>query len=64
MALAVNHNMNPDKRSKRESKVEAITAKDLLSIDAYTFAANSTKLTAFDTLTASLSLFASCFNSS
>jgi len=33
--------MNPDKRSKRESRVEAITANDLLSIDAYTFAANS-----------------------
>jgi hypothetical protein len=41
--------MKPDKRSKRESSVDAITANDLLSIDAKTFAANKTKLHAFDT---------------
>lgn len=34
MAYDVNQRINPDRRSKRESKVEAITAKDLLSIDA------------------------------
>jgi len=34
MALAVNQRIKPDKRSKRESKVEAITAMDLLSIEA------------------------------
>jgi len=34
MACAVNHNMKPDKRSKRESMVEAMTANDLLPTDA------------------------------
>jgi hypothetical protein len=34
MAWEVNHKINPDKRSSRESRVEAITAKDLLSIEA------------------------------
>jgi hypothetical protein len=56
--------MNPDKRSKRESKVEAMTAKDLLSTEAYTFARKSTKLAAFDAYIAILSLFASCVISS
>jgi hypothetical protein len=51
--------MNPDKRSKRESKVEAMTAKDLLSTEAYTFARKITKLAAFDTYIAILSLLAS-----
>lgn len=44
--------------------VEAMTANDLLSMEVKTFAANSTKLAAFDTFTASLSLLANCFISS
>lgn len=64
MACEVNHKINPDKRSKRESNVEAITANDLLSIEAKTFAAKSTKLAMFDTWTAILSLRASCSISS
>jgi hypothetical protein len=64
MAWAVNHNINPDKRSKSESKVEAITANDLLSIEAYSFSAKSTTLVMFDIWIAILSLFASCCISS
>lgn len=48
IAYAVNHKMNPDKRSNSESKVDAITANDLLSAEAYTFAKKSTKFAAFD----------------
>jgi len=56
--------MNPDNKSKKESKVEAITANDLLSIEAYTFARKSTKLATFDAYIAPLSFLASCFISS
>ena len=48
MEYVVNHKINPDKRSKRESKVDAITANDLLSIEAKTFVPKSTKLAIFD----------------
>jgi len=48
IAFDVNHKINPDKRSKRESMVEAITANDLLSIEAKTFAPKSTKLAMFE----------------
>lgn len=34
MALAVNQRMKPDKRSRRESRVEAMTANDLLATEA------------------------------
>ncbi|KAG7035309.1 hypothetical protein SDJN02_02104, partial [Cucurbita argyrosperma subsp. argyrosperma] len=54
-ALAVNHNINPDKRSNRESSVEAITASDLLSTEAYTFATKITMLAMLDAYIASLS---------
>lgn len=40
--------MKPDRRSSNESKVEAITAIDRLSAEAYTFAAKSTMLAMFD----------------
>ena len=56
--------MKPDKRSKSESKVEAITDNDLLSIEAKIFAAKSTTLAMFDIRMAILSLFASNFISS
>ena len=48
MEYVVNHKINPDKRSKRESKVDVITANDLLSIEAKTLAPKSTKLAIFD----------------
>lgn len=48
MAWAVNHKMKPDNRSKRESKVEAITANDLLSIEAKIFAAKRIRFAILD----------------
>ena len=56
--------MKPDKRSKRESRVEAIADNDLLSIEAKIFIAKSTTLAMFDIRMAILSLFASSFISS
>ena len=56
--------MKPDKRSKRESKVEAITASDLLSTQANTFAMKITTLAMLDEYIARLSPLASCFSSS
>lgn len=41
---AVNHKMNPERRSSKESRVEAMIANDPLLIDAYTFAANNNML--------------------
>jgi len=48
IALAVNQSINPDKRSNSESRVDAITARDLLSTEAYTFAVNSTMFPMLD----------------
>lgn len=64
MAYAVNQRMNPERRSRRESRVEAITARDLLSIDANTLDAKRIKLAMFERLMASLSLLAKSFLSS
>lgn len=64
MACAVNHRMNPDRRSSSESSVEAITAIDTVSIDATTLPTNRIRLIAFDRLMARLSLLASCRSSS
>ena len=46
--------MNPDKTSKNESKVDAITAIDRVSIEAYIFAIRSIIFAMFDTLIAVL----------
>ena len=48
IAEAVNHKIKPDKRSKRESRVDAITASDLLSTEAYTFAMKRTMFAMLD----------------
>lgn len=64
IALDVNQRMNPDKRSNRESNVEAITANDLLSNEAYAFARKSTKLDTLDAYIAILSFLASWFTAS
>lgn len=64
MKYEVNQRMNPERRSNRESNVEAITAIDLLSIEAYTLDAKRTMFAMFEMLIAILSLFAMLFNSS
>ena len=56
--------MNPERRSRRESRVEAITARDLLSTDAYAFALKRSILATFDTRIANLSLSARSLRSS
>lgn len=56
--------MNPDRRSNRESRVDAITAMDKLSIEATTFVMKRIRLITLDRLIANLSLFANCFCSS
>ena len=61
IAWDVSHNINPHKRSKNGSKIEAIIDNDLLSIEAKTFNAKSTMLAMFVTRIAILS---PCFISS
>ena len=61
IALDVSHNINPHKRSKNGSKIEAIIDNDLLSIEAKTFNAKSTMSAMFVTRIAILSR---CFISS
>jgi hypothetical protein len=56
--------MNPDRRSNRESRVDAITAIDKLSAVATIFVTKRIRLIIFDRLIASLSLFAKSINSS
>lgn len=56
--------MNPDNKSNSESKVEAMTANDLLSKEAYTFAMKRIKLATFEIVIAVLSLLAKFFISS
>jgi hypothetical protein len=48
MKYVVNHKINPEMRSKRESMVDTITTNDLLSIEAKSFAEKNTKLAMFD----------------
>lgn len=64
MENAVNHRMKPDKRSRSESNVDAIIAREPLLMDAYTLAANRTILATFDILIANVSLFANFSRSS
>lgn len=49
MACELNHKIHPDNKSKSESKVDAMTTRDLLSIEVETFAMKKTKLAMFDT---------------
>lgn len=60
----MNHRMKPDNRSRSESSVDAIIAKEPLLMDAYTLAANKTILAIFDILIANVSLFAKFSRSS
>ena len=57
IAWDVRHNINPHKRSKNGSKIEAIIDNDLLSIEAKTINAKSTMLAMFVTRIAILSRF-------
>ena len=57
IAWDVSHNINPHKRSKNGSKIEALIDNDLLSIEAKTINAKSTMLAMFVTRIAILSRF-------
>jgi hypothetical protein len=53
---AVNHKINPDNKSSRESSVEAIIAREPLLTEAYTLAAKRTMFAMLDNLMANVSL--------
>jgi len=53
--IDVNQRMKPDSKSSKESKVEAMMAKEPLLIQAYTLAAKMTKLATFEIWMANLS---------
>jgi hypothetical protein len=64
MEKAVNHNMNPKSKSSRESKVEAIIAREPLLTEAQTFAAKRTMFRMLDNRMANVSLWATLSRSS
>jgi hypothetical protein len=56
--------MKPDRRSSKESKVEAIIASEPLRIEAYTLAVNNAMFAMFDSRMAKVSLRATLSRSS
>jgi hypothetical protein len=61
---AVNHKINPDNRSRRESRVEAIIAREPLLTETYTFAAKRAMFAMLDSRMANVSLLATLSRSS
>ena len=61
---AVNHKINPDNKSRRESKVDAIIESEPLLTEAYTFAAKRTIFAMLDSRMANVSLLATFSRSS
>ena len=57
---AMNQSMNPDRRSNRQSSIDAINAMDTVSTEAMTFLTKRIRLIIFDKLIATVLFFVNC----